>query len=180
MNTDVAERVGRLLRAKKESISVAEGTTGGLINASLQSAERASRFVTCGISIYSIKGGKGLLPVEVRRQLGGTENYRNGEVYMKSKETFARVMAEYMKSQVGTSWAVAESGATTVNSLPQQMRDTLTNGFTVVGVARPDGQVLTFTKVSTHNDRLKNMEEFTTYALEALEQCILSYEASKL
>ena len=180
----LALEVGNRLKKRRETVSVVEGTTGGLINVCLQCTPGASRFSVGGLNIYSAKAGKGLLPLEVRQKLGGRENYRSAETYVSSKKVFTENLSEYMFEKVKSTWVIAESGATDVKAFQNTPLSGIKSGFTSVSILGPtsDGKAIKTTTTllhSTHSNRSENMLQFTTTALRELLRRMDNCENSK-
>ena len=55
--------VGTLLKARKETLAVAESSAGGLINAALVSVPGASAYYLGGAIVYTLAGRKALLGI---------------------------------------------------------------------------------------------------------------------
>ena len=66
----MAEAVGGLLKARRETVAVAESSTGGLIAAALLAAPGASAYFVGGGVIYTHKARAVLLAVDLARHPG--------------------------------------------------------------------------------------------------------------
>ena len=166
-------RCAALLKGRKQTVSVMEATTGGLINASLLSVPGASAYYIGGTSVYSGPAARGLFPHHVQVESGMFQrgNYRSEDTYVASKVTFVANVARAMKEQMGTDWCVAESGATGPTVLGGKMHD----AFTAVCVSGPPGERTIVVRADPEN-REKNMWQFCATAIDFLEECLLDSE----
>ena len=94
----------RLTRAKarKETIEVAESSAGGLISAALLAVTGASAYFLGGDVIYTQVARRGLLRVP-DDAVAGTRS---------STEAYALIKARAIRQLLGTTWGLAETGAT--------------------------------------------------------------------
>lgn len=146
-----------------------ESTAGGLITASLLSVPRASRYFGGSMTIYSASCAKALLPVEVLKQLGRPEdNYASPDAYKRSKEVFTLVLARHARDMFGTTWAVAEAGATLASTLPKRLRSC--GAFSCVSVVGPGVERTCFLEGTAHRE--ENMWLFARQALHLLEAAV--------
>ena len=163
-----------------ETVSVFEATTGGLVNAALQSVPGASRYYHGGANIYG-KQGYSLYPPELRAQLaqgpgrsgnsardGSQSSYRSAQAYRESKVRHTCTVSKFMNSYMGSTWCIAESGATGPTFAPPDCQ----TGFTAIAVAGPSGQSTVVLVQSEHANREANMWSFAAAALAALEEAI--------
>jgi nicotinamide mononucleotide (NMN) deamidase PncC len=161
-----------LMPIRPETISVFEATTGGLINASLQSVSGASRYYHGGCNIYGPIGYK-LYPKELAAELfkgggrGDNSNYASKESYYASKVRHTMVISSVMNTQLGTDWCIAESGATGPTFAPPDC----TVGFTAIAVAGPGVSEVVLVESDTAS-REQNMWQFTAAAFELLEKLL--------
>eukprot|EP01062_Namystynia_karyoxenos_P084195 TRINITY_DN9853_c0_g1_i1.p1 TRINITY_DN9853_c0_g1~~TRINITY_DN9853_c0_g1_i1.p1 ORF type:complete len:273 (+),score=78.82 TRINITY_DN9853_c0_g1_i1:74-820(+) len=170
--SSIASEAATELRARRQTVAVAEATTGGLIHAALLACHGAGAFSAGGVTIYSQKAAKGLLPLGVLRELGRPQdNYRSPESYVRSKEVFVGALARHYRTHLGADWAVAESGAADASRLPGSLR-AVGNGFTAIAVAGPGGYLRVAVVRSTHNHRERNMWEWAAAALRLLKECV--------
>jgi nicotinamide-nucleotide amidase len=98
---ELAEQIGTLLRERKETISVAEGSAGGLISASLLAIPGASAYYLGGSVIYTARAKRAFMGNAVPEP----EGMRG------ATEEFARFLAESSLVQLRTTWAIGEAGA---------------------------------------------------------------------
>eukprot|EP00040_Diaphanoeca_grandis_P030264 m.178484 g.178484 ORF g.178484 m.178484 type:complete len:194 (+) comp31942_c0_seq1:1802-2383(+) len=180
VKTEHALSVSSVLLAAGSSVAVCEATTGGLINASLQSCNRSSLFVAGAMVVYSAAVARDFLPRDLLIRLGSpSSNYANPIAYRKSKETFVIEMATHVRDRFGADYGIAESGATTVSGLPRRLRGG--GAFTAVAVVGPDGFVVSSLFDSdTPEDRRRNMTLFAEAALKLLSQAIVTTPSNTL
>ncbi|MGB7180975.1 MAG: CinA family protein [Burkholderiaceae bacterium] len=156
--TEAGEAVAQLLRQNKQTVAVAESSTGGLISASLLSIPGASEYFLGGSVVYTMQSRKALLGVR-RNDVEGLEPL--------TREMAAK-FAEIARLQMGTTWGLAELGA----AGPTGTRYGHPPGISVVAV---DGPVKTSIMVETGSqDREENMWVFTRRALALLAEAIES------
>ncbi|MBI4083482.1 MAG: CinA family protein [Candidatus Lambdaproteobacteria bacterium] len=156
--TTMAQRVGALLKARRQTIAVAESSTGGLISAALLAIPGASAYFLGGGVIYTRHARRGLLAVGEAEMAG----------IVSASEPYARVLAQAAAARLGADWGLGETGAAgpTGNSHGDAP------GHTCIAVAGPLEQAIT---VETgRSDREANMWEFTREALALLERTILA------
>eukprot|EP00930_Biecheleria_cincta_P010076 TRINITY_DN111999_c0_g1_i1.p1 TRINITY_DN111999_c0_g1~~TRINITY_DN111999_c0_g1_i1.p1 ORF type:complete len:168 (-),score=18.46 TRINITY_DN111999_c0_g1_i1:46-549(-) len=114
---------------KPETVTVFEATTGGLIQAALQSVPGASRFYHAGSNATM---NHNLYPKELREELaiGGAQagaidrgsNYMSRTNYHRSKIVHTRAIAKHMRKYMKATWCLAESGATGPTFAPPDMQ----------------------------------------------------------
>src|ERR1700704_1286693 len=98
----LAERVGRVLMDRKQTISVAESSAGGLISAALLAVPGASAYFIGGVVVYTRASRTALLEIPE----SALEGIRP------STEAYALLLARSVRGRLGTAWAIAETGAT--------------------------------------------------------------------
>ena len=149
----IATRIGARLKARGETISVAESSIGGLISAALLSVPGASAYYIGGAVIYTRAAGDALLmiPPEARAGLRA------------STEPYAMLMARTIRQRLNTTWGIAETGA----SGPTGNRYGDAAGHACIALSGPTERSIT---VETGKpDRVGNMREFAAAALALLE-----------
>src|ERR1700704_2369200 len=98
----LAEQIGQLLTSRKETIAVAESSAGGLISAALLAVPGASAYFLGGAVVYTRTARSVLLAIPE----SALEGLRP------STEPYARLLANSARTRFGTTWAIAETGAT--------------------------------------------------------------------
>ncbi len=150
-----AQRVANLLKARKESIAVAESSTGGLISAALLAIPGASSYYYGGGVVYTPRARHRLLDLK-REEVRGLRS---------ASEPYALALAERAKTRFKTDWAIAETGATGPGG--NYYGDAA--GHCCLAVHGPEGAVAQ-TLETGDSDRLANMLAFARAALEMLER----------
>lgn len=148
----LAEKVGALLKARKETIAVAESSAGGLIAAALLSVPGASAYFAGGAVIYTRKALLQLMHVEEDRLRGQTP----------STEAFALLKAQIVREHLSATWGVSENGV----AGPTGNKYGYPPGHSCVAVSGPVERAITVKSGSS--DRVANMYTFATAALKLL------------
>jgi nicotinamide-nucleotide amidase len=153
---DITDDIARLLVERKETVGVAESSTGGLVSAALLSVSGASAYFLGGGVLYTIAS---------RLKLVGMPESAFANYTGPSEERVA-LMAEAIRDRLGATWGIAESGV----AGPTPSRFGHPNGHTVISVAGP----VTRTEIveTGLSDRVANMEQFTTHVLRVLRDAI--------
>jgi nicotinamide-nucleotide amidase len=156
---DRAGRAGELLVARGETVSVAEGSCGGLVSAALLSVPGASAYYLGGTVIYTLAASRALLAgaVEIPAGMRG------------ASEPFARWLARSTVARLGSTWGIGEGGATGPSG--NRYGDPAGHAWVAVaGPAEAARHVLT-----GDGDRRRNMHAF---AAEAIELLVATLEAA--
>ena len=149
----LATALGASLKARRETVAVAESSAGGLISAALLAVPGASAFFLGGAIVYTQVARRALLRVP-DESLGGIRS---------STEAYALLKARTIRTQLGATWGLAETGA----SGPTGNRYGDAAGHACLAVAGPIERVVT---LETHDgDRERNMWAFARAALQLLE-----------
>ena len=152
---EAAHRIAPLLVQSGASLAVAESSAGGLISAALLSVP--------GVSAY-FRGGDVIYTRDARTAFGITAEAMAG--MRSASPPYARLLAAHARARLGTTWAIAETGATgpSGNSYGDAA------GHACLAV---DGPVLRSLVVATGSaDRIANMHRFAAAALELLEEAL--------
>lgn len=152
----LAEKIAARLIARKETIAVAESSTGGLIAASLLAVPGASAYFDGGAVIYTKVSRVALLGISDAEMA----NMRA------STEAYALLCARRMREKNGTTWGLGETGATG----PTGNRYGDAAGHCCMAVAGPAERAITLETGSA--DRVANMEAFAKRALELLDEAV--------
>lgn len=150
-----AEKAGALLKARGETIAVAESSTGGLIAAALLAVPGASAYFKGGAVVYTRDAVLKLLNTDEKR----LEGHRSSEAY-----TLLR--AQLARERLGTTWAVSEAGT----AGPTGSRYGWPAGHTFIAVSGPLDRAATIETGKA--DRVRNMYAFATAALELLVKAL--------
>ena len=154
--TTMAASLGARLKERKETIAVAESSAGGLISAALLAVPGASAYFLGGGVIYTQAARRGLLRVPDDAVKG----------IRSSTEAYALVKARAIRELLGTTWGLAETGA----SGPTGNRYGDAAGHACLGVAGAVERALTLE--TGQDDREANMWAFARAALQLLEACL--------
>lgn len=152
----LATRVAHLLKARKETIAVAESSAGGLLAATLLAVPGASAYFLGGAVVYT-RQARTLMMDITDADMAGMRS---------SSEPYAMLLARTSRQRYGASWGLAETGA----SGPSGNRYGDSAGHTCVAVSGAVEQALTLETGSA--DRVANMRAFTRAALELLERSL--------
>lgn len=148
----LATTIGDRLKARGETITVAESSTGGLLSASLLAVPGASAYFLGGAVVYTRRA---------RRELMGIGNDELTGMRSAS-EPYARLLAMRVRERFSANWGLAETGA----SGPTGNAYGDAPGHSCIAVCGPIDRVLT---METGNaDRLANMHAFAERALQLL------------
>ena len=154
-----AAAVAEILKARQQSVAVAESSTGGLIAAHLLAVPGASAYFMGGSVIYTMRA---------RRELLGIDK-TTLDAQTPLTESYVTLCAERMRERMRATWGVGELGATGPAGTPYGHPP----GICVLAVVGP--VTLTRRLETGSPDREANMEVFTRAALEllheALDQC---------
>ena len=142
---------GRLLRERGDTVSVAEGSAGGLVSAALLSVPGASAYYVGGSVIYTLLASRELLGRVVDAPAG----------MRGASEDFAQYLARSTATKLQTTWGVGEAGAA---GPPNRYGDPA--GHCWVAVSGP--QEATRHVLTGLDDRQANMESFAEAALQLL------------
>jgi nicotinamide-nucleotide amidase len=148
----IAEQVAAKLIARKETIAVAESSTGGLISASLLAVPGASAYFLGGAVVYTRDARRLLADISDETMKG----------MRSASEPYAQLLANRTRERFVTTWGLSETGATG----PTGNRYGDAAGHSCMAVAGPKYQVITLDTGSA--DRLGNMYAFAARALNLL------------
>jgi PncC family amidohydrolase len=155
-----AERIAARLKARKETVSVAESSTAGMISAALLAIPGASAYFIGGAVVYTRQSRTELLRVteaEFAALTGITP----------STEPYALLFARKIKERLATTWSVGETGT----AGPTGSRYGHAAGHSCVAVIGPNGE-RSLTVETGNSDRVANMRAFSIAALDLLEKAL--------
>lgn len=148
--------IAEILKARGDTVAVAETSAGGLVSAQLLAVPGASAYFVGGGVLYN---------AESREALAGiTDTDMTG--IRSSSEPFAQLLAETLRVRLGTTWGVAETGA----AGPTGNRYGDDAGHTCLAVAGPVSKVTTLE--TGNGDRSANMWRFSAAALDLFMLCL--------
>ncbi len=152
----IAERIAVRLKARSETIAIAESSTGGLISAALLAIPGASAYFLGGSVIYTRFARAAFLEIPDPLPSG----------MRASTEPYAVLLARTVRERCKASWGLGETGATG----PTGNRYGDAAGHTCIAIDGPMSQVLTLETGSA--GRIANMRRFSRQALEMLEKAL--------
>ena len=149
-----AEKIAAKLIERKQTIAVAESSTGGLISAALLAVPGASAYFLGGAVVYTRDARKILMDIPDEAMKG----------IRSASEPYAELLANQIRRRFSTDWGLSETGATG----PTGNRYGDAAGHSCMAVAGPEQSVTTLETGS--DDRLANMHVFAATALNMLLQ----------
>jgi PncC family amidohydrolase len=152
----LARAAASLLTRLRQTVGVSESSAGGLISAALLAIPGASVYFQGAGVIYTQNARRALLGVADESVKG----------IRSSTEAYALVGARAIREKLGTTWGLAETGATG----PTGNRYGDAAGHACIAVAGPVERVVTVETGSA--DREANMWAFTRAALDLLTACL--------
>jgi len=148
----LAEKIAAVLVARKETIAVAESSTGGLISAALLAVPGASAYFLGGAVVYTREARRLLLDIPDSALQG----------VRASTEPYALLLARTARERFSVTWSLAETGATG----PTGNRYGDAAGHSCLAVAGPAERAITLETGSA--DRQANMSAFAAAGLKLL------------
>ena len=150
----LAAQLGERLKARGETVAVAESSSGGLISAALLGVPGASAYFLGGAVVYTGKARMVLMDLP-REAVAGMRS---------ASEPYALLLARTARERFGATWGLSETGAAgpTGNGYGDAA------GHTCIALAGPVEMALTFD--TGESDRAANMTAFAAAALEMLSR----------
>ena len=152
-----AERIAAKLKARNETIAIAESSTAGLLSAALLAVPGASAYFLGGAVVYTRQSRTELLGVTEQEMTGITP----------STEPYALLFARKVRGKLQTTWSIGETGT----AGPTGSRYGHAAGHSCIGVIGPQGE-RSMTVETGKADRLDNMRAFSMAALDLLEKAL--------
>jgi nicotinamide-nucleotide amidase len=149
-----AEKIAARLIERKQTIAVAESSTGGLISAALLAVPGASAYFLGGGVIYTRDARRILMDIPDEAMKG----------IRSASEPYAKLLANQIRQRFSSHWGLSETGATG----PTGNRYGDAAGHSCMAVAGPAQSVMTIETGSA--DRVANMQVFASTALNLLLQ----------
>src|ERR1700749_3202997 len=140
-----AERIADKLKARKETVSVGESSTAGLVSAALLAVPGASAYFIGGAVVYTRVSRTELLQVS-------EAEFAALKDITPSTEPYALLFARKIKERLGTNWAIGETGTPG----PTGSRYGHNAGHSCVAVVGPGGD-RAITIETASGDRMNNM-----------------------
>jgi nicotinamide-nucleotide amidase len=153
----IAEKIAAILIERRQTIAVAESSTGGLISASLLAVPGASAYFLGGAVVYTRDARRILMEIPDEAMKG----------LRSASEPYAKLLASQIRTRFSTDWGLSETGATG----PTGNRYGDAAGHSCMGIAGLDPSAMTLETGSA--DRLANMHVFAATALNFLLQNLL-------
>jgi len=155
----LAEPIAARLIERRQTIAVAESSTGGLIAAALLAVPGASAYFLGGAVVYTREARRLLMAIPDEAMHG----------MRASSEPYARLLAQTALQRFGADWGLSETGATG----PTGNRYGDAAGHSCLAVAGPQ-PTTAITLETGASDRLANMHAFATAALQLLARQFVS------
>src|SRR5882757_7173387 len=150
----IAEQIAAKLIANKQTIAVAESSTGGLISASLLAVPGASAYFLGGGVVYTRDARRALMDIPDDAMRG----------IRSASEPYAQLLARQIRERLSTDWGLSETGA----AGPTGNRYGDAAGHSCSGIAGLEPSAMTLETGSAA--RLANMHVFASTALNFLLQ----------
>jgi nicotinamide-nucleotide amidase len=147
-----AEKIAARLIERRQTIAVAESSTGGLISAALLAVPGASAYFLGSAVVYTRDARRILMNIPDDAMKG----------IRSASEPYAKLLASQIRQRFSTDWGLSETGATG----PTGNRYGDAAGHSCMAVAGPESSVMTLETGSS--DRLANMQVFASTALNLL------------
>jgi nicotinamide-nucleotide amidase len=150
----IAENIAARLIERRQTIAVAESSTGGLISASLLAVPGASAYFLGSAVVYTRDARRILMDIPDEAMKG----------IRSASEAYATLLASQIRRRFSADWGLSETGATG----PTGNRYGDAAGHSCMAVAGPEPSAIT---LETGNaDRFANMHVFAATALDLLLQ----------
>jgi PncC family amidohydrolase len=153
----IAEKIAAELIERRQTIAVAESSTGGLISAALLAVPGASGYFLGSAVVYTRNARRILMDIPDDAMRG----------IRSASEAYAKLLASQIRRRFSSDWGLSETGATG----PTGNRYGDAAGHSCMAVAGIHDSVTTLETGSS--DRLANMHVFASTALNLLLQNLL-------
>src|SRR5580704_5813280 len=124
-----ADKIAASLKERRQTITIAESSTGGLISAALLSVAGASVYFLGGAVVYTVKARRSLLDIRDAAVAG----------MRGASEPYALLMARTARERFAATWSLSETGATG----PTGNRYGDAAGHTCIAIAGPVERAIT-------------------------------------
>jgi nicotinamide-nucleotide amidase len=152
----LAGKIAARLIERRETIAVAESSTGGLIAAALLAIPGASAYVIGGAVVYTKASRAALLGIGDADMQG----------LRPATEPYSLLIARRVRERLGATWGLGETGATG----PSGNRYGDAAGHSCIAIVGPAERATTLETGSA--DRQANMEAFAKRALDLLLEAL--------
>jgi nicotinamide-nucleotide amidase len=157
----IAEQIAAKLVERKQTIAVAESSTGGLISAALLAVPGASAYFLGGAVVYTRDARRLLMDIPDEAMKG----------LRSASEPYAKLLASQMRRRFSTDWGLSETGAT--GPTGNRYGDAAGHSCIAVVGARDATIVERAVTLETgRSDRTGNMQAFGAAALDLLESVL--------
>lgn len=156
---NAAEAVAEQLKERKQTVAVAESSSGGLISAALLAVPGASAYFLGGAVIYTPRARSRLMMIS-REEVAGLRS---------ASEPYAVILARRARENLSADWGLSETGASGPAGNPYGDAA----GHSCMAVTGPVEMAITLETGS--DDRAANM---TAFAVRALELLLAALDAS--
>jgi len=150
----LAEPIAARLIERRQTVAIAESSTGGLIAAALLAVPGASAYLLGGAVVYTRDARRLLMAISDEAMQG----------LRSSSEPYARLLAETARQRFGADWGLSETGA----AGPTGNRYGDAAGHSCLAVAGAETTAVTLETGAS--DRLANMHAFAAAALQLLSR----------
>jgi len=147
-----AEILAERLKARGETIAVAESSSGGLLSAALLAVPGASAYFLGGAVVYTARARMRLLDLP-REAVAGMRS---------SSEPYAMLLARTARERFSATWGLSETGAAGPTGNPYGDAA----GHSCLAVSGPVEQAITLE--TGDGDRFGNMQAFAAAALDLM------------
>ena len=151
----IAEKIAARLIERRQTIAVAESSTGGLISAALLAVPGASAYFVGSAVVYTRDARRILMDIPDEAMKG----------IRSASEPYAKLLASQIRKRFSCDWSLSETGATG----PTGNRYGDAAGHSCMGIAGASDP-LAMTLETGSADRLANMHVFAATALNLLLQ----------
>lgn len=148
----LASDVGERLKKRKETIAIAESSSGGLLSAVLLTVPGASAYFLGGAVVYTAKARVLLMDLP-RESVAGMRS---------ASEPYAMLLARTARERFSATWGLGETGAAGPTGNPYGD----SAGHTCIALSGPLEHAVTLETCQA--DRVANMRAFTEAALNQL------------
>ncbi|MGB3448088.1 MAG: CinA family protein [Xanthobacteraceae bacterium] len=148
----IATQIAGHLTARRQTIAVAESSTGGLISTALLAVPGASAYFLGSAVVYTREARRILMDIPDADMKG----------IRSASEIYAKLLATQIRQRFNSDWGLSETGA----SGPTGNRYGDAAGHSCIAIAGAKARAITLETGST--DRLGNMHAFARAALSEL------------
>ena len=149
----IAEQISAKLIERRQTIAVAESSTGGLISAALLAVPGASAYFLGAAVVYTRDARRILMDIPDDAMKG----------IRSASEPYAKLLASQIRKRFSCDWGLSETGATG----PTGNRYGDAAGHSCMAIAGPS-EPIAMTLETGSADRLANMHVFASTALNFL------------